>query len=556
MKTKLFFIFLFTLSITNAQYNFDQIDIWSGSSGSSPKHLTEYNNEMYFQAFELTPSFTKLYKSDGTIAGTSQVAPNLNGGAGYSPTGLTVFNGELIFTAFVSGLGNELYKTDGTEAGTILLKDVRTGNSSGLDSYASNNNTEVFIEFNGELYFRGSTNSSIELWKTDGTPNGTVSVKNFEGTQTGAPIYVSNGDQNYLGVVFNNEMYFSVNRSGSGSELWKTDGTTAGTVLVKDGYGVAISNLIVFDNQLFFTAGESATGKEIWTTDGTTAGTQIKHDIFPNNLNPFFGFGSSPDHFFIFNNEMYFAARSYDQPSNTIIGTELWKTDGTTASLVKNINTYVSNSVEGSGLNLPRFKIYQNELYFTGKDDASGFDLWKTDGTSSGTVKAISESDTGITFEFLNSIEYNGKLFYFNFQNLWVTDGTPTGTEVLTDSNGLNSDILSVQTGSLFQFNNKLWFAGSSNANGTELTSITDTTLSIESVNGLDEIKLYPNPTSNVLNIKSKSQIESVEIFNLFGQKILESKSSVLNIANLSAGHYLLRVYSNKGFVNKKIIKY
>lgn len=553
MKNKLLGFLLCIVFQANAQYTFEQIDIWSGTSGSSPKFLTEYNGEMYFQAFELTPSFNRLYKTDGTTAGTTQVAPNLNGGSGYTPSSLTVFNGELYFTAFVSGLGTELYKTNGTEAGTILLKDVRSGSSSGLDS--GTNDKRVFIEFNGELYFRGSTNSSIELWKTDGTPNGTVSVKNFEDAQIGAPVYASNNGEQYLGVVFNNEMYFSVNRS-SAFELWKTDGTTAGTVLVKSGYGGPISNFIVFDNQLFFTATESATGNEIWTTDGTTAGTQIKHDIFPNNLNPFFGFGSNPDHFFIFNNEMYFAARSYDQPSNTIIGRELWKTDGTTASLVKNINTYVSNNVEGSGLNLPRFTIYQNELYFNGNDDANGFDLWKTDGTTAGTVKAVSESDTGDSFQLLNPIEYNGKLFYFNSQNLWVTDGTPAGTEVLTDINGVNSDILSVQTGSLFQFNNKLWFAGSSNANGIELTSITDTTLSIETIDSINEVTLYPNPTTNFLNINYDKEIESVEVFNLFGQKVLTSKSSVLNISNLSTGHYVLRIHSNNGFINKKFIKH
>ncbi|WP_452598073.1 hypothetical protein, partial [Pontimicrobium sp. MEBiC01747] len=133
MKKITLYIFLLLFTTVQAQYTFQQIDIWSGNNGSSPKYITEHNGKLYFQAFEITPSFKKLYVSDGTDLGTSIVAPNLNGGAGYSPESLTSFNGELYFTAFVSGIGTEIYKTNGTEAGTQLLKDVRSGSSSGLD---------------------------------------------------------------------------------------------------------------------------------------------------------------------------------------------------------------------------------------------------------------------------------------------------------------------------------------------------------------------------------------------------------------------------------------
>ena len=63
MKTNLLFTFLLIGSSVFAQYNFEQIDVWSGSNGGSAKYLTTYNGELYFQSSELTPSFKKLYKT-------------------------------------------------------------------------------------------------------------------------------------------------------------------------------------------------------------------------------------------------------------------------------------------------------------------------------------------------------------------------------------------------------------------------------------------------------------------------------------------------------------
>lgn len=554
MKIKVLFLVIILGNLGYAQYDFEQIDVWSGSNGGSAKYLTQYNGAMYFQAAEITPSFKKLYKTDGTLSGTVQVATNLNAGAGYSPESFTVFNGQLFFTAQVSGLGIELYKTDGTEAGTLLVKDIRAGSSNGLDQN-TNNDKQLFVEFNGELYFRGSTNSSIELWKTDGTETGTVSVKNFEATQTGAPVYVTNNEHEYLGVVFNNELYFVVNRSGD-YELWKTDGSTAGTVIVRNGFS-NISNLIVFNNQLFFSATDVGSGNEIWVSDGTSIGTQLKHDIFPNNLNPSLGLGSSPDDFIIFNNEMFFTARGYDDLNNNVIGRELYKTDGALSSLVKNINTTISGSnVERSGLSMPKFKIFNNQLYFIANNDVNGtYGLWVTTGTESGTVEVVSPNDTGVSFQFLNATEYNNALFYFNNQQLWVTNGTLSGTKILTDINGVNSDILQAQSGALINFSNKLWFEGLSNSNGSELTSLVDNTLSNVKVEGFLEVKLYPNPSKSIINISGNSEIYNIKVFNCLGQKVGETSGRTIDVSSLPIGQYVVKFQTNGGTLTKKIIK-
>ncbi|WP_162200405.1 T9SS type A sorting domain-containing protein [Kordia jejudonensis] len=552
MKKILLTILLCTAFQIHAQYTFDQIDIWAGSNGSAPKYLTELNGQLYFQASEITPSFKKLYKSDGTAAGTQIVATNLNSGAGYSPESFYVMNGELYFSAFVSGIGQELYKTDGTDAGTVLLKDIRTGSSSGLD-FNSNDDNQLFVEYNGELYFRGSTNSSIELWKTDGTEVGTVSVKNFEAATNGAPTFMTKPGKNILGVVYNGLLYFYVNRGGNG-ELWKTDGTTANTVLVRSNLNL-ISEMIVFNNELLFVAEDNTSpeGRELWKTDGTFAGTTIKHDIFPNNLNPAFGLGSNPSYLTIFNNELYFKARSYNGTSGQIIGSELWKTDGTTASLVKDIDT----DNLASGLGIPNFTIYNNELYFAASDNStSDFELWKTDGTESGTVKVISATDTGESIEFLKAVVYANKLFYFDSQQLWVTNGTPAGTEVLT---GNSEEILLISSFSLLEYQNKLWFAGTKSGNGNELTSLTDASVLSTTNFETTAIQMYPNPTSNRIRFSGMQESFRYEIYDVLGNLItkgnLKNSQSLIDVSTMNTGMYVVNIASKTHTKTFKLLK-
>lgn len=543
-------LILTCFQISHAQYTFNQIDVWTGSSGSTPKYLTEHNGEFYFQAFEITPSFKKLYKSNGTESGTVQVAPNLNSGAGYSPESLTVFNGELYFTAFVTGLGIELYKTDGTETGTSLIKDIRPGGSSGLDQN-TNNDKNIFVEFNGELYFRASTNTSIELWKTNGTEAGTVAVKNFEDTTNGAPQYSTDNETQVLGIVFNNALYFSVNRGGV-FELWKTDGTTSGTIALKTNFNDPISNFIVFNNELLFSSSDGVYGNEIWKTDGTISGTQMKHDIFPNDLNPSLGKGSNPENFIIYQGQLIFTARSYDYTNSQLRGRELYKSDGTSATLIKEIKSGLSSGLPS----LPRFTIYNNELLFLAEDDTTtDLDLWKTDATETGTAKLVSAVDTGETFQFSKPTLYNNKLLYHNFQQLWVTDGTDAGTEQLTNMNA-GSNILQTQSLDLLAYNNKLWFSGFGSTTGNELTCIEDLTLSIDLNQFRFEVSTYPNPVKDRLYINSNAMIKHIEIYSTIGQKVLETYNShIVDLSSLKSGYYIVKIASLHGVKSTKIIK-
>lgn len=447
----LFCAFTFSAS---AQYTFNEIEIWAGSSPGNPRYFEEVNGTLFFEAYNNYNY--ELWKSNGTQAGTSLVA-DLNGTASSGPKSLTEFNGELIFTATVSGMGNELWKSDGTSAGTVLLKDVWPGSSSGFSSTTStfNGDRETFMEFGGELFFFGNAGNGVELWKTDGTAAGTVSVKNFTvGPVYGNGKYSFNSEREKLGVIFNNELYFLVTKGFQipteyQGELWKTDGSTAGTVLVKDSLDVNVNALTVANNRIYFSNSSSAFGDELWSSDGTSSGTGIVADIDPGNAN------GNPEYLTPYAGDLYFKAHGPN-------GRELYKTDGVSTTLVKDIN--VGNS---SSLSLARSFEYNGLLYFLANDGTSGSnELWQSDGTNLGTVKALTLAEVGGYIEFLNPIIYDNKIFFRTSSQLWVTDGTPANTQQLTDNGDPNLPISQVSHLAIYQQN--LWFAGANTNNGVE----------------------------------------------------------------------------------------
>ncbi|HAT80628.1 MAG TPA: hypothetical protein DCS17_04285 [Flavobacterium sp.] len=92
----------------------------------------------------------------------------------------------------------------------------------------------------------------------------------------------------------------------------------------------------------------------------------------------------------------------------------------------------------------------------------------------------------------------------------------------------------------------------------TDITSLyTNNTLSSSEFakNNL-KIALYPNPVNDVLNIESETEIKSVEIFNLLGQKVKTSSSKQVNVFDLATGTYMVRIQDkNNGVATKKIVK-
>ncbi|WP_269613299.1 ELWxxDGT repeat protein [Prochlorococcus marinus] len=380
------------------------------------------------------------------------------GSGSSSPRVLGAFGSSLYFFANDNVHGYELWKTDGTESGTVMVKDINTGVGDSLDTSFWLNRDPNLESVGSTLYF-GAKNDfgQIHLWKTDGTEAGTVRVKNF-GTGTSPHNLTAVG----------NTLYFSFDDGTHSFELWKTDGTESGTLLVKDinqrpGHSTP-SNLTVIGNTLYFTAYDGINGTEIWKTDGTDAGTVLVKDIYS-------GSGSSfPDSLTAVGNTLYLTA------NDGINGTELWKTDGTESGTIE-VATYPIN---GSGyfpvMSQSELTSFGNALYFSGQSLYEGTELWKTDGTIYSRVKDIDTSYGHYYGSFPQSLTVVGNTLYFTAgtgysyntvnRELWKTDGTEAGTVLVKDiypgSDGSNPSNL---TG----VGNTLYFTANDGTNGTEL---------------------------------------------------------------------------------------
>ncbi|MEO6328523.1 MAG: T9SS type A sorting domain-containing protein [Ginsengibacter sp.] len=292
--------------------------------------------------------------------------------------------------------------------------------------------------------------ASDSLWKTDGTSAGTVKYINN--------VAITPGDR----LVFANKIYFPGVDAANGEELWVTDGTTATLVAdIETGIGSSSpEDLTLFNNTIYFFATTAADGTELWKSDGTPGNAVMVKDINPT--------GNSHDNtytsFFENNGILYFAA------TNGIDGVELWKTDGTGPGtvMVSNINpSGSSNPFELTALG--------TEVFFSADDGTNGKELWKTNGTTTTMVKNIA-TDPGVGSSPFQFMLFNGKLYFsttifdisipeFNY-GLWVTDGTSLGTTLVKD--GFTSQVFLFF--SIF-INNKFYFSATTAANGNELWS-------------------------------------------------------------------------------------
>jgi ELWxxDGT repeat protein len=444
----------------------------SGSSSSSPSNLFVFNNKIYFQADD-------------------QQGTNTPGDA---------------------DLGDELWVTDGTEAGTTFLKDLRTGSDSSGPIF--------FFEFNGTMYFSANeTGDANVLFSSDGTADGTTSTGGlfiFNPLELdGLVYYVNTTDDNGL-YEFNGTTQTKVANAGAehvnflganftslngkiigygktttddptiGVELYEYDPATDTYTLIKDITGddgnAGISNFVTIGSEVYF----EATGN-VWKTDGTTDGTIAVENASSIN---------STNNYFVWNDALYFEG---DDGSND----QLWKYDPATDTALNVSNISGSIATGGNNHDPSDYAVLGDYLYYRGEnsDDSSGY-MFRTNGTTS--------------------------------ENL---DSTIKDIDEITVLNG------------------KLYFEGDDGTSGNELYMLDPATLSITKV-FKDSLDIYPNPTSDYINISSEYLDNDFKIYSLLGQVVKKGKitSSKITVSDLSTGSYLLKVTKDQKTVTKKLV--
>jgi len=393
-----------------------------------------------------------------------------------SPGSITPFQGIMYFSAESSEHGRELWRSDGTDAGTYLLKDITTGNNSSSPSmFTVVGNTLYFVanEVHKEDYINYEFEHHYELWKTDGTTQGTVKVGYFpmqspqtnlyeaypnlqlvasnealyftvnnapggyelwktQGSNTQKVLDVSGNP--YTGVYLlraaGNNVYFTASNSSANITLWRTDGTTIGTTLVKESstsYG--ISSLTAIGDKLFFTFED---GQELWKSNGTPEGTQLVKEINAGGL-------------FDANGLVYFTVAT--NPT-----TQLWKSDGTTEGTVLVKDGLIEPAIQTA---------IGTTIYFI-----SSFQLWKSDGTAAGTLMIKSfeqEPSVSIQAKAANNILYIRVYANHTYVlSLWKSDGTTEGTMLLREFSPYENDVFSpflvtLQESAYFVARETLW---------------------------------------------------------------------------------------------------
>ena len=341
----------------------------------------------------------ELWKTDGTAKGTTLVKdinPDLPPGArcdqsdcgipkGWShPDTVTVMGKQVFFAADDGKHGVELWKSDGTEKGTKLVKDINTvkGNSNPNDkgdALTRSAEVEKLYVVGKTLYFRASDGKhGVELWKSDGTNKGTRLVKDINPAAP-APINTACKDRKScvgsswvddITVVgktaAGRRIYFTAIDGKHGLELWKSDGTRKGTKLVRSinpssaREAADISNLVALRKRLYFSANDGKHGLELWKSDGTRSGTKLVRDINTGSAD------SDPDSLTAFKGRLLFSA------DDGVHGYEMWRSNGTKANtgLLINLEPGAGGSEPGE------LTISGPLLYFAASTPSAGEELW------------------------------------------------------------------------------------------------------------------------------------------------------------------------------------
>jgi ELWxxDGT repeat protein len=338
-----------------------------------PQQFTSVGDQLLFSAFD--GEGWELWKSGP--AGTLRVK-DIHPGSTFSPygqaypnssfpTSLVNLKGTLYFAA-TGADGRELWKSNGTEAGTILVKDIFPGFSPYQSPYfpynypAYDSSPTDIVNRGGTLFFSAFTlETGRGLWKSDGTAAGTAAVK---GAAEGLSIPAT-ADFTVAGST----VYFQ-GKGADGYELWKTDGTASGTVQVKDirvgPGGSYVEQLTNVAGKLYFVARDgNAGGKELWQSDGTDAGTYLVKDIrsgldasnYPN--------GSNPANLVGLNGVLFFTA------DDGVHGRELWRTNGNGDAVL------IEDLVAGPGSSLPQNLFPRANALFFSATTATGRELWR-----------------------------------------------------------------------------------------------------------------------------------------------------------------------------------
>ncbi|HMT92877.1 hypothetical protein [uncultured Thiothrix sp.] len=376
---------------------------------------------------------TQLWQTDNTPEQTkvfSYLSKTPNADSSFYPLGSVGNYG--IFAAFTPEAGQELWRTDGSAAGTQLIKDLAPGQASGLAKMRELY-TQTSINLKERLLFWGQTADQLTLYSTDGSSENTQALAQFPRS--------SDQSLNIASPIFyglSNTAFFWVNDGIHGLELWKTDGSAAGTQLVVDASKEAndYNNLLAYvleplnnQSKLFFIAADQRSNSteekidySLWQVDGNNSERLTR---FPKQTALSFTTVAANE-----NKVIWVKTNDTDQQP------ELWQFDLKTkqASLI----LHLPAAEQGArSINASKALFFKGKLYvwFSVLGEQILEELWVTDFTAKGTERLVSLPNPNNEYQAPPLLFSFAKRLYFMQSDgirpsaLWLTDGTVTGTK-------------------------------------------------------------------------------------------------------------------------------
>ncbi len=414
-------------------------DICLGACGSAPEWLAAAEGTLFFAADDGVHG-EELWASDGTAAGSRLVADLWPGRNGSRPRGIAGLGSKVVLAANTPGLGIEPWVSDGTAAGTISLGDLVPGLGSSVGPFRMT----LGQAGSTSLLCLRTSSSADELWATDGTAGGTVRLGDLNpGANLTCVRRLGTHPRWDPANGSDGRLYFSAEDLDHGMELWASDGSAAGTVLVADivpgPEGSAPSWLSSAGDRIFFFARDEAEGAEPWVTDGTNSGTSRLADVVPGDEGLSWVLAAPAGERFFF---------SYLDD----LGRHLWVSDGTGGgtSFVRSFPLSESNPTTNF---VGWMKGLEDRLLFAGFDASTGFEPWISDGTAAYTsllgdlnpgpgdsfqVATVLPFLLGISFDRDRLITLGDRVVFRAFDpahgpEVWISDGTSANTRMVAD---------------------------------------------------------------------------------------------------------------------------
>ncbi|MGG9971831.1 hypothetical protein ACQ33O_08580 [Ferruginibacter sp. SUN002] len=450
----LFILLLFTLVFGNAQ---DIVVVKSvAGTAEEPKNASQdewennkWNGKLFYRA---KGSSCKLAVTDGTDVGTKVIADlGASNIINFIPAAdfIYIVTNETVFTPSF-GIIEKIWKSDGTTVGTLLVLEFAAHGftTSGLDAGTDVENDRNYSVTGNLMYFTGyDATNGAEPWITNGTAAGTHIIKDIK---TGASPSYADGY-----IQMNGNVYFRAASSGTAATLWRTDGTEAGTVeIVVPTLTIWSTTIAKVNNKLIFIGNDNfVTGPEPWVSDGTVEGTFMLKDINTG------GTGSNTTavqniHLRFNDQYVFFVAAS---PT----GNALWRTDGTVSGTIQLTldGVYSGTNYSGGG-----FCAISNQRTFWINDNSK---LYVTDGSPAGTSLLRNDLTNAIFMVLYNNAAH------FNSgaagsRELWKSDGATANTTQYVD---VNPGVAESYPYGLFTLSNNLYFFAN-NGSGVKLLKL------------------------------------------------------------------------------------